>query len=105
MVDFIIIGLVLFLLLMLYMLVDPPATPTNLRISEAVLLQWNPSEVADQYFVIVSPTIVPTSVFTTTNTSIQLPLLFNLAYNISVMASNCAGNSTPAQIIIPSFGK
>ena len=35
-----------------------------------------------------------TVVIITSNTSIQLPVLYNQEYNISVLANNCAGNST-----------
>jgi hypothetical protein len=40
------------------------------------------------------------SIFHTANTSIPLSLNYDQDYNISVVASNCVGNSTPADIHI-----
>jgi hypothetical protein len=40
------------------------------------------------------------SIFHTANTSIPLSLNYDRDYNISVVASNCVGNSTPAEIHI-----
>ena len=40
------------------------------------------------------------SIYHTANTSIPLALHYDQDYNISVVASNCVGNSTPAQIHI-----
>ena len=40
------------------------------------------------------------STFYTPDTSMPLILHYDQDYNISVMASNCAGNSTPAEIRI-----
>ena len=40
------------------------------------------------------------SIFYTANTSIPLALNYDQDYNISVVASNCVGNSTPAEIHI-----
>ena len=40
------------------------------------------------------------SIFYTVNTSISLALHYDQDYNISVVASNCVGNSTPAQFHI-----
>ena len=39
-------------------------------------------------------------IFHTTNTSVQLALLYDQDYNISVVARNCIGNSAPAKIHI-----
>ena len=33
-------------------------------------------------------------------TTVEFPVLYSQEYNISVVASNCAGNSTPAEIMI-----
>ena len=38
--------------------------------------------------------------YVTSNTSMRLVLLYGQQYNISVATSNCAGNSTPAEIFI-----
>ena len=40
------------------------------------------------------------SIFHTADTSILLPLKYDQDYNISMVASNCVGNSTPAEIRI-----
>ena len=53
-----------------------------------------------------SPTVDPPStadsgdIFHTTNTSVQLALLYDQDYNISVVARNCIGSSAPAEIHI-----
>ena len=55
------------------------------------------------YIISLSPLINDNeseSTFITSNTTIHLPLQYNQDYNISVMASNCAGNSTPADISV-----
>ena len=67
-------------------------------------IQWNPVTVADHYIISVSPLIIidneSESSLITSNTTIHLPLEHNQDYNVSVMASNCAGNSTPAEISV-----
>ena len=54
------------------------------------------------YMVTVIPESVESnlSVFTTSNTSIQLILSNDWEYNISVVAKNCVGTSEPAEIYI-----
>lgn len=49
---------------------------------------------AEKYFVTVIPLTEPEYIVTTHNTSIQLIVLYNQEYNISVVANNCVGNST-----------
>ena len=73
----------------------------------AVLLEWLPaasdaSLVSDLTYTIVAfpSEVSPTSVLTTSNTFIQLFILYNQEYNITVVASNCVGNSTPAKTIL-----
>ena len=63
-------------------------------------IQWNHVEDADYFIINVSPSIEAESTFMTTNTSIPLPLLYNQEYTVRVMASNCAGNSTPMEMNI-----
>ena len=50
-----------------------------------------------KYFIAVTPSVEsgPTS-FTTENSTFQLSVVFNQEYTVSVVANNCAGNSTPA---------
>ena len=66
-------------------------------------VQWNPVSVADHYIISIFPLTnsnVSEFTFITSNTTIQLPLQYNQDYNVSVMASNCAGNSTSAEISV-----
>ena len=71
--------------------------------SQQITLQWNESEAADHYIIAVSPSVIgPSSSasFVTPNSTVGIPVSYNEEYNISVVASNCAGNSTPAEITI-----
>ena len=66
-------------------------------------VQWNAAALANHYIVSLSPLTNDNeseSTFITSNTTIHLPLQYNQDYNVSVMASNCAGNSTPADISV-----
>ena len=83
----------------------PPSTQMNLtRDIDLMKVQWNPVDMADQYIISISLLVADyaefVSTFITPNTTIQLPLQHNQDYNISFMASNCAGNSTPVEISI-----
>ena len=54
---------------------------------------------ADFYIITVSLSVDESeSTFTTSSTSIKLSLQPNQDYNVSVVASNCAGNSSAAFI-------
>ena len=77
----------------------PPSPQVNLT-RDLKTIQWTPVDAADHYIISVSPALdnESKSIVITFNTSIQLPLQYNKGYNVSVMASNCAGNSTPAEI-------
>ena len=82
------------------MLIGPPSSLMNLT-HYLTKVQWNPTALAENYIINLSPLINDSeSVFTfiTSNTTIHLPLQYNQDYNVSVVASNCAGNSTPAEI-------
>ena len=82
--------------------IGPPSSQMNLT-QDLMKIQWNPAPLADHYIIDVFPLIndnKPESTFTTPNTTIHLPLQHSQDYNISVMASNCAGNSTPAEISV-----
>ena len=65
-----------------------------------VVLQWDSSDAIDNFTISIHPPVGSQSVYTTSNTSIHLPLLYNQEYSVSVVASNCAGNSTPTELII-----
>ena len=82
------------------MLIGPPSSLMNLT-HNLTKVQWNAAALADHYIISLSPLINDNeseSTFITSNTTIRLPLQHNQDYNVSVMASNCAGNSTPAEI-------
>ena len=75
----------------------------NVHSSHRVILQWNASEAADYYIITISPTVNgPGSSFKfiTPNTTAEIPVLYNQEYNISVVASNCAGNSTASGLML-----
>ena len=64
-------------------------------------VHWKAAALADHYVISLSPLINDNEselTFITSNTTIDLPLQHNQDYNVSVMASNCAGNSTPVKI-------
>ena len=70
--------------------------------SFTLVLMWisNDIKMVDNYIVLVSstgPGLVMTT-FTTNDTAVYIPLFYNEEYNISVMANNCAGNSTAADM-------
>ena len=75
----------------------PPSSPLNM-IHDLMKVQWNPVDMAEHYIVSVTSLVESGSIFITCNTTIQLSFQYNEDYNVSVMASNCAGNSTPAEI-------
>ena len=88
--------------------VPPPVNlkPISVQGSQQIILQWNASEAANLYIITVSP---PSGLvagpsgssfeIVTHNVTVEIPVLYNHhGYNISVVASNCAGNSTPAEI-------
>ena len=53
------------------------------------------------YVTVVPPVDSGSSSFTTENSTFQLsPLLCNNEYTVSVVANNCAGNSTPVAITV-----
>lgn len=61
-----------------------------------ISLEWhlNPDILAalGTYTVSINPSIEMGYTFNTMNTSIELTVLYNLEYNITVFANNCAGN-------------
>ena len=83
--------------------VEPPTSPMNLMTSTqdgngVITLLWSSSDVVDEYIIFIAPPVELGSIFKTSNTTIKFPVLYNQEYNISVVANNCAGNSTPAEI-------
>ena len=68
-----------------------------------MILYWSVDTFANNYFIIISSTIIASGseiIIVTPNTTLQLPFIHNEEYAISVVANNCAGNSTPANITV-----
>ena len=70
-----------------------------------VMLQWTGQQLdtalTQNYTITVSPpTANHEAIFHTVNMSIQLALLYDQDYNISVVARSCFGSSAPAEISI-----
>ena len=66
-----------------------------------IMLLWNSSDriSVTEFTVFVTLTAIGSEfIFTTTNTSIQIPVLYNQHYIVRVVASNCAGSSVPEEI-------
>ena len=63
----------------------------------SVNVTWSTSRGANNYTINVTPPIVPgqLSDFTTTDTSLQLPMLdYDVNYTINITAENCAGSDS-----------
>ena len=67
-----------------------------------LILGWTSSNatMVDNYIITLSSPTKEKSILITSNTSIEVPLHYNQEYNVSVIAMNCAGNSTPIKINI-----
>ena len=86
--------------------VGVPSTPQDVRLASepvrlmdnaTVTIQWNvrPPQIVDTtYTVIVSSGLSVALISPSSNTTSVLTLPYNLRHNISVVASNCVGNST-----------
>ena len=89
-----------------------PSTPQDVRLasepvqvmdSAMVTIQWNispPQIVNTTYTVIVSSGLSMVLIPPTSSTSSVLTLPYNLRHNISVVATNCVGNSTSESISV-----
>ena len=98
-------------------LVDPPSPPVIIdvpssqqRFAESVVvtIEWNPpvnSSGADMhnYTVSVSPS-TQLSATVVTSTNVNVTAEYNVNYTLSIVATNCAGNSYPA-VYMFSVGK
>ncbi len=92
-----------------HLYIDPPGPPSTIRHSTlnssankvSVPVQWDtPTETGGRddltYTVTVSPPAqLSTTVFT--STSVTVTAQYNVNYAVSVVATNCAGNSTTAE--------
>ena len=66
-----------------------------------VTVLWKANRAGNhEYFITIMPPIKSGSNFLTTNDAIQLSVSYNQEYNFSVIANNCAGNSTPVSTIV-----
>ena len=65
-------------------------------------VQWSTIALAAHYVIDINPAVSSGSTFITTGNTSHLSILTNQEYNISVMATNCAGNGTLAEMIIRS---
>ena len=90
-------------------LIDPPGPPSIIRHSTlntsanevSVSVQWNPpTENGGRddltYTVTISP-LAQLSTTVLTSTSVTVTAQYNVDYTVSVVATNCAGNSTTAE--------
>ena len=64
---------------------------------DLMTIQWNPTDWVDYYIINVMHNESEFTL-TTSNTTIKVPLHYNQEYNVTVIANNCAGNSTPAEM-------
>ena len=76
-----------------------PEPPDGVMMSEvfnsgnvAVTLQWNKLPEVSFTVSVTPPSVSPV---TSTNTSARLTVMYNTRYNVSVVATNCAGESDP----------
>ncbi len=83
---------------------DPPFPPLNPRVSSIqnqpsssiITLEWEPpfpTGVSIRYVLIISPTPVSESPVTVETTSTQITVSYNIPYNVTIKAVNCAGMS------------
>ena len=89
-------------------LIDFPVPPSTIRHSTlsssanevSVPVQWDPTDTGDRddltYTVTVSPP-AQLSATVLTSTSVTVTAQYNVDYTVSLMAINCAGNSTTVE--------
>ena len=75
------------------------------KIGASINVTWSTDEAADNYTIRVTPPVMPGRVsdFTTTDTSLQLMVVYNVTVNyfINITAKNCVGsNSAVVQLIV-----
>ena len=87
---------------------DPPAAPSGVMTTvdesqstprtASITLTWSASSGADNYTIIVTP-VLPAgqAVFSTDTTSLQLRVLYNVAYSINITVQNCAGSNSTSE--------
>ena len=71
-----------------------------------VTLEWDHNQDADLFTITITPSLEQLSNLTTVNSSIQVVIPYNNTYNVSVVASNCMGNSnTVSKALYFEFGE
>ena len=69
-----------------------------------ITLTWSASSGADNYTIMVTP-LLPSgqTLVSTTTTSLQLTVLYNEEYSITITAQNCAGSNSMISIRLYSW--
>ena len=94
-----------------YYSIDPPLAPSGVmttheqysKTGASIYITWIASRRADNYTIEVTPPvqIMPgqmSQYFTTTNTSLQLMLEYNVNYSINITAQNCVGSTSTSLV-------
>ncbi len=68
-----------------------------------MILEWDPpsstGSVSVNYFITISPTPLSGSPVTMDTTSIQITILYNTSYDVTIRAVNCVGMSQETSIV------
>ena len=93
--------------------IGPPEFTGNIIVNEltnednyySVNVSWKTigPNIDEQYIIAITSPVGSRSNFTTSNTSIILSVLYDQEYNISIVASNCAGSSARVTTTIGMF--
>ena len=66
----------------------------NILISVEWYPNFNTTPISRNFLVSINPSVETGSNFNTIDTSIQLTVLYNQDYNITITANNCVGNQS-----------
>ena len=89
---------------------SPPRTPSYAvqqygRDSVTLTMQWQPPQYDGgapvNYTITVSPGLSPV---TTSGTSVPVTVAYNVIHTVSIVATNCIGNSGATMLAIPAIG-
>ena len=90
---------------------SPPQTPSSTvqqygQDSVTLTVQWQPPQYDGgapvNYTITVSPGLSPV---TTSGTSVPVTVPYNVMHTVSIVATNCVGNSSAAMEAIPAIGE
>ena len=90
---------------------SPPRTPSYTvqqygRDNVTLTVQWQSPQYDGgapvNYTITVSPGLSPV---TTSGTSVPVTVPYNMIHTVSIVATNCNGNSSAAVVIIPAIGE